>query len=34
MRFFLINLDRDHDRLAYMTEALAPFGIVPERVPA
>lgn len=34
MRFFLINLDRDRDRFDYMTGALKPFGIVPERIPA
>ncbi|WP_171022000.1 glycosyltransferase family 25 protein [Cohaesibacter sp. CAU 1516] len=34
MRFFLINLDRDNDRFIYMQEALKPYGITPERVPA
>ena len=34
MRFFLINLDRDSDRLAYMTQSLGEHGFVAERIPA
>ena len=34
MRFFIINLDRATDRLAYMTAELQKRGFEPERIPA
>ena len=34
MRFMVINLDRDSDRLAYMSDALSSRGFTLERIPA